>query len=165
MKIIHGMDALLGRGFVFEGLGHNSYSTVYQVNPDCPWHDAPAEIEDLPLTSQSTVGELWSQAEKRLGCVQAIDLAREIVHKLECPSCGKKQTVLKAAEKLSEDQIKCASCGSESSPLFLHSITPETDLMDKKIADIGLPENEIVWARRDEKILGLAISGDTHAKG
>jgi len=165
MKIIHGMDALLGRGFVFEGLGHNSYSSNYQINPDCPWHDPASEIEDLDLTSQSTIGELWKQAEKKLGAVEAIDLAREIVHKLECPSCGKKQTVLKAAEKLSEDQIKCASCGSECSPLFLHSITNESDLMNKKIAEIGLPEFEIVWARRDEKILGLQISGDTHAKG
>jgi adenylyltransferase/sulfurtransferase len=165
MKIIHGMDALLGRGFVFEGLGHTSYSTGYQINPDCPWHDPPAEIEDLELTSQSTIGELWREAEKRLGEVEAIDLAREIVHKLECPSCGKNQTVLKAAEKLSEDQIKCPSCNCESSPLFLHSITRETDLMDKTIAQIGLPENEVVWARRDERIFGLQITGDTHAQG
>jgi adenylyltransferase/sulfurtransferase len=165
MKIIHGMDALLGRGFVFEGLGHSSYATTYQINPDCPWHDAPANIEDLALTSQSTIGQLWREAEKRLGKVDALDLAREIVHQLECPSCGKKQTVLQAAEKLSEDQIKCPSCGSETSPLFLHSITRETNLHDKTIADIGLPPNEIVWARRDEKILGLAIAGDTHAKG
>jgi molybdopterin/thiamine biosynthesis adenylyltransferase len=164
MKIIHGMDALLGRGFVFEGLGHNSYSTGYQINPDCPWHDPPAQIDDLDLTSQSTISELWSEAEKHLGSIEAIDLSREIVHQLECPSCDKKQTVLKAAEKLSEDQIKCPSCGSESSPLFLHSITTETDLMDKTIAGIGLPQNEIVWARRDEKILGLAIAGDSHGK-
>jgi adenylyltransferase/sulfurtransferase len=165
MKIIHGMDALLGRGFVFEGLGHTSYSSAYQINPDCPWHDPPADIEDLELTSQSTIGDLWNEATKRLKTVDAIDLAREIVHKLECPSCGKKQTVLKAAEKLRDDQIKCPSCGGETSPLFLHSITKESNLMDKTIAEIGLPQNEIVWARRDEKILGLAISGDTHAKG
>ena len=108
---------------------------------------------------------MWRESEKRLGALEAIDLAREIVHKLECPSCGKKQTVLKAAEKLRDDQIKCPSCGSETSPLFLHSITKESNLMDKTIAEIDLPQNEIVWARRDEKILGLAISGDTHAKG
>jgi len=165
MKIIHGMDALLGRGFVFEGLGHTSYSSNYQINPDCPWHDASADIEDLDLTSQSTIGGLWNEATKMLKTVDAIDLSREIVHKLECPACGQKQTVLKAAEKLSDDQIKCPSCGSESSPLFLHSITNDSDLMDKTIAEIGLPKNEIVWARRDEKILGLQISGDTHAKG
>ena len=80
MKIIHGMDALLGRGFVFEGLAHNSYSSNYQINPDCPWHDPPAEIEDLDLTSNSTIGELWREAEKRLGQVSAIDLAHEIRH-------------------------------------------------------------------------------------
>src|SRR6185436_15172153 len=163
MKIIHGMDALLGRGFVFEGLAHNSYSANYPINPDCPWHDVQPEIEDLNLTSQSTIAELWRQAEKHLGPIEAIDLAREIVHQLQCPSCGKTQTVLKAAEKLTDDQIKCPSCKSETSPLFLHSITRETNLMDKSIADIGLPKNEIVWARNDERILGLAIAGDAHA--
>jgi molybdopterin/thiamine biosynthesis adenylyltransferase len=160
MKIIHGMEALLGRGFVFEGLGHNSYSTGYQKNPDCPWHDEAAEIQSLELTSKSTIGELWREGEKRLGGLDAIDLAREIVERLECPSCGKKQTVLKAAEKLSEDQIKCSACGSECSPVFLHSITKESGLMERKIGEIGLPEFEIVWARRGEKIVGLEISGD-----
>jgi molybdopterin/thiamine biosynthesis adenylyltransferase len=165
MKIIHGMDALLGRGFVFEGLTHNSYSANYPINPDCPWHDPQPEIEDTDLTSQSTIAELWRESEKRLGQIEAIDLAREIVHELQCPGCGKTQTLLKAVEKLSEDQIKCSACGSETSPSFLHSITRETNLMENKIAEIGLPENEIIWARRDEQILGLAIAGDTHAKG
>jgi adenylyltransferase/sulfurtransferase len=165
MKIIHGMEALLGRGFVFEGLAHNSYSVTYQKNPDCPWHDPAAEVESLDLTSDSAVAELWKAAEKSLGGVDAIDLAREIVERLECPSCGKKQTVLKAAEKLSEDQIKCGSCGSECSPVFLHSITRESGLMEKTLREIGLPEFEIVWARRGEKIVGLEISGDNrHGK-
>src|SRR5215212_668788 len=73
MKIIHGMEALLGRGFVFEGLGHNSYGTGYQKNPECPWHEEVAEIESLSLSSGSTVGELWGAAERLLGGVDAID--------------------------------------------------------------------------------------------
>lgn len=163
MKIIHGMDALLGRGFIFEGLAHNSYLSNYPINPDCPWHDPPSPIEDTDLTSQSTVGDLWREAEKRLGHLDAIDLAREIVHQLQCPCCGKVQTVFKAAEKLHEDEIKCPSCKNETSPLFLHSITSEGDFMSKSIEEIGLPESEIVFARRDDRILGLQISGDSHA--
>ena len=85
---------------------------------------------------------------------------------MECTSCN--PSTLRGDRKhtfFSHQMSSCPSCGAETSPLFLHSITRETNLHDKTIADIGLPKNEIVWARRDERILGLAISGDTHAQG
>jgi molybdopterin/thiamine biosynthesis adenylyltransferase/ribosomal protein S27E len=165
IKIIHGMESLVGRGFVFEGLAHSSYPVTYQKNPDCPWHDPASQIVSTDLTSDSTVAELWKETQKLLSSVDAIDLAREIVERLDCPSCGRKQTILQAAEKLTDDQIKCASCGSECSPVFLHAITSEAGLMEKTIRQIGLPEFEIVWARRGEQIIGLEISGDNrHGK-
>jgi hypothetical protein len=36
---------LLGRGVVFDGVGHSSFTVAYPKSPDCPWHDEPGRIE------------------------------------------------------------------------------------------------------------------------
>ena len=39
VKLIHGLDVLDGRGFVFEGMTHSSYVVAYTRKDDCPAHD------------------------------------------------------------------------------------------------------------------------------
>src|SRR6185295_7653431 len=39
IKLLHGLDALLGRGWVFDGAGWSSYVVSYRIHPDCPWHE------------------------------------------------------------------------------------------------------------------------------
>jgi adenylyltransferase/sulfurtransferase len=161
IKHLHGRSAPLGRGFVFDGAEHSSFTVNYPINPDCPWHETPAPIEPMPQFNSSTrLGGLWHEASSRLGGVDAIDLAREIVQRLECPKCGKHQDVFQPAEKIREDQLRCAACGAESAPVFLHSITEAGGLLEKSAREIGLPKWDVLWARRGEKTIGFELSGD-----
>ena len=161
VKQLHGMDALLGSGFVFEGLHHTSYTVTYQINPDCMWHEPPAPIDAMPdLDSDTPLRVIWERAAQRLGGVDALDLAREIVERLECPSCGHAERILQPAEKIHEDHLLCVNCGAESAPTFMHSISENSDLLDKTPHEIGLPVWDIVWARRGEDSVGIELTGD-----
>src|SRR5580765_7387714 len=42
VKHLHGMNALLGRGYAFDGAGHTSSIVNYPIDPDCPWHEKPS---------------------------------------------------------------------------------------------------------------------------
>lgn len=161
VKLLHGRSALLGRGFVFDGAEHSSFTVNYQINPDCPWHEPAAPIDVMShFDSDTRLAVLWNEAARRLGGVDALDLAREIVERLECSGCGRHEDVFQPAEKIREDQLRCAACGAESAPLFVHSITESAGLLEKSARQIGLPEWDIVWARRGEKALGFELSGD-----
>ena len=161
VKFLHGLDALFGSGFVFEGRGHQSYSTTYPIHPDCPWHEPAAEIIVLPNAGAGTpLRVLAEESTRRLGGCDALDLAREIVEQLECPKCRRVEVVLKPAEKVSEDQALCAACGAEAAPKFLNSIPAGSPLLDKTVGEIGLPKWDILWARRGEQSLGLELAGD-----
>jgi molybdopterin/thiamine biosynthesis adenylyltransferase len=161
VKLLHGRGALLGRGFVFDGAEHSSYAVTYPVDPDCPWHEPPAIIEAMPqFNSQTALGDIWREALRRLGGVDAIDFTREIVERLECPACGRRQDVFQPAEKIHEDQLRCSGCGAECAAAFLHSLTEQSGCLDKTVREIGLPAWDIVWARRGAESLGLEISGD-----
>lgn len=164
VKLRHGRGGLLGRGFVFEGAEHGSYVTSYAISPQCPWHEAQPPIEAVPaLSSAATLRSVWAQAEARLGPLDALDLAREIVARLECVSCGEVTDLFQPAHRLHEDQLRCRGCGAAAAPVFLHSIEPGSPLLERPLSDLGLPPWDIVWARRGSRALGLEMAGDRPA--
>jgi adenylyltransferase/sulfurtransferase len=164
IKILHGLDALLGRGFVFDGHTHDSYTTTYRLNPDCGWHEPPAPIESRPeLSSATPLKEIWALAASRLGGLDAIDLSREIVERIDCAACGKSARVLAPAERITEAEALCATCGAEGSPVFFHSLEAQSSLLELTPREIGLPPFDILWARRGGEALGFELTGDhTH---
>ena len=46
VKLIHGLDVLAGRGFVFEGMTHSSYVVAYTRKDDCPAHDPDEPVRN-----------------------------------------------------------------------------------------------------------------------
>jgi adenylyltransferase/sulfurtransferase len=162
VKLLHGRSALLGRGFVFDGAEHSSYATRYPISPDCPWHEPPAPIESRPQFSSSTrLATIWQEAVSSLGTVDALDLSRELVAHLECPACGARHPVFQPAEKIREDQLRCAHCGAEAIPSFVHSLAGQSDWLEKTAGELGLPAWDILWARRGDQTIGFELSGDS----
>lgn len=165
VKQLHGLEALAGRGFVFEGQTHNSYTVNYPISPDCLWHDAVAEIVALAeINSNTRLDVVWQTAAERLGAVDALDFSREIVDTLDCAACGRREQVLAAVEKISEDQAVCPDCGAERTPQFFHTITEGSDLLAKTIGELGLPRWDILWARRGEQVIGIEAAGDRNSE-
>jgi molybdopterin/thiamine biosynthesis adenylyltransferase len=161
IKHLHGLDALLGRGFVFDGAAHSSYTVNYPINPECSWHEPPAEIDAVEkFNSRSTLQSVWDYAARRLDGLEALDLAREIVERVECPSCKSAREIWQPAEKIHEEELVCPTCQNECSPLFLHSITEVSPALKKTARELGLPPWDILWARHGDKYLGLEFAGD-----
>jgi adenylyltransferase/sulfurtransferase len=162
VKLLHGMDALMGRGVVFDGLMHNSFTAGYPINPECPWHEEPARIEAIDeLSSDVPLKKVWEAGAKILGDVDALDISREIVQSLKCPNCGKTQSVFQPAEKIAVDQINCPACNEERTPEFLHSLAPGSELLNRTPREIGLPLWDLVFARRKAEVIGLELAGDS----
>lgn len=161
VKLLHGIDTFLGKGFFFDGSGHSSYSISYPINGECPWHEPPCPVEErADMDSNTPVQAIWDLASERLGGLDAIDLGRELVDRLECSSCGHTERVLRPASSLSEDQILCGACGQECAATFVHSIYEGDDLLNMTVRQIGLPAWDIVWPRRGENSLGIEMAGD-----
>lgn len=161
IKRLHGLDTLAGRGFVFEGLAHNSYAVEYPIAPDCPWHEPSAAVRPVPeFSSDTPLRTIAGQAAEMLGGLDAIDLGREIVERLECPACGHNLRLLKPVEHVGEDQVRCASCGAECVPHFVHSLPADSKLLELSAHELGLPAWDVVWPRYREKSAGIELTGD-----
>jgi len=166
IKLLHGRGALLGRGFIFDGAEHASYATAYPINPDCPWHEPPAPVEAMPqFNSETKLADLWQEAARRLGGVDALDFAREIVERLECPACGAREDIFQPAEKIDEGRLRCRKCGAESAAVFLHSVDGAGGCLKRTVRAMGLPPWDIIWARRGDRAVGFELSGDSPFSG
>ncbi|MCS7303750.1 MAG: ThiF family adenylyltransferase [Thermoguttaceae bacterium] len=161
IKFVHGMDSLLGRGWFFDGASYDCYPVSYPINPDCPWHFPPPPIEPVAsFTANTPLQTIADYAAQRLGGLDALDFARELVERLQCPSCGQEQFVWQPAEHIQEDQARCARCGNECYPLFCHSLPAGSAWLARSANQLGLPRWEIVWARYGENMLGIELAGD-----
>lgn len=161
VKHLHGMDALFGKGYVYEGRFHSSYNVSYPVSPDCPWHDPESPVVALPeLTSAVPLSRVWAEAEGRLGKLDAIDLSRELVESVQCPRCHVTRAVFRQTESVPEGSLTCPECQVEQVPRFQHSIPARSPMLAKSAAELGLPRWDVLWARSGSQILGLELSGD-----
>ena len=162
VKRLHDLNALAGSGYVFEGLGHNSYPVEYSVNPDCPWHEEPTAIESVQtLSSNDTLGDVVAHAMQQLGDLDALDLAREIVVTLNCTDCGASHRVFKPVDRVEESDALCEKCQKECYPELVHSIEPNSKWLDMTIRDFGLPLWDVIWARSGTKAIGFELTGDS----
>jgi molybdopterin/thiamine biosynthesis adenylyltransferase len=160
VKLLHGLPSLLGRGVFFDGLAHESYAVAYPLKPDCPWHDPPAEIVPLPLTSEDPLHAVRDAARERLGHVESLELSREIVASLHCSSCDVEESVMRAPEHVDESRAVCPQCEKPRAPRFLHTLTGDDELLARTAAQIGLPRWDVVWARRGDDTIGFELAGD-----
>jgi len=164
LKHLHGLQVLAGRGYVFEGLAHNSYTVEYPVAPDCPWHEPPAPVRvAVALSLQSKLSSVWRSASDALGGLDALDLARELVDHLECPACGHQRRVSRPIQLITEDQALCERCSAEAVPHFLHSVGAGSPLLDRTVGELGLPPWDIVWGRYGEQVIGIELAQDRPA--
>lgn len=161
VKILHNLPALLGKGFVFEGAAHSSYGVSYVINPDCPWHEPLAPIDALHDVGWETpLTALWDAASNVLGGVDALELGRELVERLECVSCGASRAMLRPIDSVDDADAACTSCGGDATPHFLHSLANGSEYLQRSARDLGLPRWDVVWARRGDRFHGFELAAD-----
>lgn len=161
LKILHGRESLSGEGFVFDGVGHSSYRTTYPRNPACLSHDPIPEVRATARSSvTATVREALGWARDALGPAAVLELARDHLLGLDCPTCGDSQRVLRPLSSMAESDATCPRCNARRAPRLFHSVQGDEDFLDLRLADIGLPPWDIVLGRAGERAVGFELSAD-----
>ena len=150
LKILHkerNLPTLAGKGFVFNGLTHDSYVVEYQEKPDCMSHDTYEEIVEKnwsvkDITLMSILIEIRSDMGENAG----IDFDRDIATYGHC-SCGKHIDLFMPVHKLRGSMLTCPKCGQQMSFDSIHSINGSEDFLNKTPEQIGIPPLHIVCGR------------------
>ena len=150
LKLLHAdrnLPTLAGRGYVFNGLTHDSYVVEYQMKDDCMSHDTYETILEKPWSVRTiTLKELLTQVRAELGENAVVDFDRDIATTAKC-SCGAHKELFTPVHKLKGHMLTCPECGMQMTFESLHSIRGQEDFLDKTPYEIGIPLLHIVGGR------------------
>ena len=150
LKLLHAdrnLPTLAGKGYVFNGLTHDSYVVEYQEKPDCMSHDTYETILEKPWSARTiTLGQLLQEIRAELGEKAVVDFDREIATTAKC-SCGHTKELFTPVHKLKGHMLTCPECGQQMTFDSIHTIRGEEDFLDKTPYDIGIPLLHIVGGR------------------
>ena len=162
VKLLHGLDTIKGRGWVFDGLSTDSYQVEYQRKPDCFSHEILQEIVSLEAGAGTmTVRQLLDEARRRLRPDAQLELARDVLEKLVCPKCGHGEEMFASLGRVRADKALCPNCPDvRREVVTFYRIRGGESFLDRTLAEIGVPPYDIVIARAGDRAIGLELSGD-----
>jgi adenylyltransferase/sulfurtransferase len=167
VKLLHGQPTLAGAGFVFEGRTHTSYRTEYVRNPDCLSHEPLGELVVQGRgAADTTAREALGWAREALGPSARLEFVRELLGGFECPGCGREEAVHRPLASVGEDEARCPACGARRAPRLYHALggaedgSRGPDVLDRTLAELGVPPWDVVCGRAGERVVGFELSGD-----
>jgi adenylyltransferase/sulfurtransferase len=162
VKILHGMDTIGGRGWIFQGLSTDSYQTEYQRKQDCFSHDTLDEILPVETSVENmTARELLEKACSFAAGPCEIELNRDILEKLICPQCKTEELLYESLGKVKADRALCPKCKTvRREVVTFNKIRGSEPFLDRPLSQIGIPPFDIVTIRSKDRSIGLEFSAD-----
>ncbi len=165
VKILHGMETIAGKGWVFNGLTADSYLTEFQRKQDCYSHDSLEQIIPMDWSAdQTTVGEALAEARGRLGPTAELELARDVLEKLVCPGCHREENLFASLGKVKSEIAVCPHCPDvRREVVTFYKIRGNESFLEKTLSQIGVPPLDILIARTPDRAIGLELSADAES--
>lgn len=163
LKLLHSdrdLPTLAGKGYVFNGLTHDSYVVEYQRKEDCMSHDTYEKIIEKPWSVKSVTWRVvLSEIRNELGENAVITLDRDITTIAYC-SCGEKKDMYMPVHKLKGEMLTCSKCGNQMSFDSIHKIDGSENFLDKTPFETGIPLLHIIGAKVGMETIYFEFSGD-----
>ncbi len=163
LKILHSdrnLPTLAGKGYVFNGLTHDSFVVEYQLKEDCMSHDTYENIKETPLSARTaSCADILEMACKDLGEGAIIEFDREIATVAKC-TCGHEKEIYDSVNRLRGKDIVCEKCGKAMQFETVHTVNGSEDFVQRKLFDIGIPLYHIISVRKGINYAYYELSGD-----
>jgi adenylyltransferase/sulfurtransferase len=165
LKLLHELPSLAGRGFVFEGMNHTSYTVEYTENPECLSHYTLAELVRLPERSDNmTLADLWKRAKQDLGDEEVtLEFSRDVIWRLLCPHCGGVDETFAPVGSIGYEEGACSQDGHRRAVQTIHSFTGSEEWGVRNLSRLGLPPWDVFVARSAGREIGYLLDGDREA--
>ncbi|NLO41246.1 MAG: ThiF family adenylyltransferase [Ruminiclostridium sp.] len=163
LKLLHrdrNLPTLAGKGFVFNGLTHDSYIVEYQYKDGCMSHESYEEITEMPWSAKrTTLSTIVQHVKRDMGEKAVLDLERDIATVAEC-TCGHHKNLLLPVHKLRGEDLSCSACGKVMSFDTVHSIDGSEMFIYKTPMEIGIPMLHILTGRVGTRVKYFEFSAD-----
>lgn len=164
IKLLHpeaDLQPLIGKGFVFNGLSHDSYTVTYPRKEECFSHEQWEPIVETDLkTAETTLKQLLELIQDKLKTKEAVlETDMEIAISTFC-LCGESEEIFRPLTDVSLEEAICPRCGEEREIQMTHQFTGEEPYASMTLKEIGFPPGEIFQGRYGYQVIYLEMTGD-----
>lgn len=161
IKHLHGLETLLGRGLVYNGLTGEVYQTTYTRKEDCMAHETCGRIVALPQgVADLTVGDLLRRIREDLGGDASIELSRDVITGILCPACGRRENRKQVLGSMKEKDARCPACKELRVPETTHTLGHDLSLASRTLSEVGVPKFDMVTGYNDTDVISYLFMGD-----
>lgn len=164
VKLLHGLETLAGRGFVFEGTNHQSYVVAYTRKDDCPAHDHDQPVIVLDdRVGETRAGDFLERVRADLGPTAIVETSHDLLASLHCTHCNEDEPRTASLGKVTERDGRCPRCGNPRAPRFYHTIEGNEPFLDRTLGELGVPAWDVLAGRRGIEQRFYEFAGDRPA--
>lgn len=161
LKLLHGMETLAGRGYIFEGLRHQSHTVSYTRKPDCESHEEDESVVVLDQrVDQTRIGTFLGLVQSELSDEAVIELNHDILISLRCVACDETELIGTTFGLVGEGKGKCSVCGAIRLPEITHTIEADSPYLDRTFAELGVPPWDVIAGRDGLEQIFYEFAGD-----
>lgn len=162
VKLLHGLDVLSGRGFLFDGTYHQSYVVQYTRDDDCPAHEPFEPVETLDWrVAETRVGDLLERVRSDVGPDAVVDTNQDLLAGLSCARCDEEEPVFSSLGKVTEARGRCPRCGQPRTPRVFHTLDGrDASLQDRTLGELGVPAWDVLTGRAGLEARYYEFAGD-----
>jgi adenylyltransferase/sulfurtransferase len=162
VKLLHGLEVLAGRGFVFDGTNHQSYVVSYTRDDECPAHDRFETVEVLDWrVAETRVGDLLERTRSDLGPGAVVETNQDLLSGLHCARCDEEEPVFASLGKITVARGRCPRCAEPRTPRVFHTLDGrDSAVNDRTLGSIGVPPWDVLGGRSGLTMRYYEFAGD-----
>ena len=154
-RLIQGQPMENGTALVYNGQAGRLHRTTLRRDPACPNHRPLdwQQVVPLPGTVDAlTAAALLDDAQHELGGEPTLDLGRDLLLSLDCPSCGRNEAVGRMQGLVDSGATRCPHCGAQRLPRVSSAVTSADPWADWTLARLGLQPGDVIGVRFQEQV-------------
>jgi adenylyltransferase/sulfurtransferase len=160
-RLLNGQPPPDGSALVYNGQAGRMYRTMLRRDPNCPNHTALDwdAVQLLPAAADAlTAHDLLAQAQASLDAPPTLDLGRDLLLAFDCPGCGRHEPVERLMAQIDEAAATCPHCGARRDARVTSTVTAADPWAGWSLAQLGVPEGEVLSVRAGEALLLYQLS-------
>ncbi|MBF0409980.1 MAG: HesA/MoeB/ThiF family protein [Candidatus Riflebacteria bacterium] len=161
LKIIHGIESLPGKGYVFNGRTFDNYVVEYKRKTDCYSHEFFSPVKTLPeKASELTLSAALKIVKNDLGEDAFIEIREDVLTGFFCVECSDREPYHSHISKVREKDTTCKKCGKLRLPELSHSFYGNENYIELTLSKLGIPAFDVFSGRNAETTLHYLLDGD-----
>lgn len=161
LKLIHGLETIAGKGYIFEGLNFNNDLIGYKRKPDCFSHESFSPLTVLEdSVATLTLGDALSRIRKDLGPEAVLELRQDVLTGFTCSLCGIDTEHHASLGCIHESETACPHCKKQRFPLLAHQFDGTEPWQAITLGDLGVPPFDVIIGREGERQAYYLLDGD-----